>query len=83
MTTLAIERDPGQGPGDRFMTRRQLVEFLNEHGYPLTLSTLNKLAMPSCGEGPPAEGAWGKFDLYDPARGLQWARSRFRARRRD
>jgi hypothetical protein len=80
---MAIERDPEQGPAYRFMTRRQLVEFLNEHGYPITLSTLNKLAMPSCGDGPPVEGTWGKYDLYNPDRGLQWARSRFRARRRD
>src|SRR5262245_45125702 len=45
-------------PTDRFLTRRQLVGFLNEHGYPASLSTIAKLSMPSRREGPPSEGVW-------------------------
>jgi hypothetical protein len=74
-------RAPPQGPAVKFMTRRQLVDHLNEHGYPISLSTMNKLCMPSRGNGPPAEGIWGKNELYSPERGLRWARERFRSSR--
>jgi len=63
----------------RLFTRRQLVQFLNENGYPTSLSTLAKLAMPSRGEGPPCEGVWGNRALYDPNKALCWAKSRFRS----
>jgi hypothetical protein len=68
-------------PAERFLTRRQLVEFLNEHGYPISLSTLAKLAMPSCGEGPVPEGTWGNRLLYHPSKALRWAEGRFRSSR--
>jgi hypothetical protein len=42
---------------------------------------MNKLCMPSRGNGPPAEGIWGKNELYSPERGLRWARERFRSSR--
>jgi hypothetical protein len=42
------------------MTRRQLVEFLNENGYPISIDTLNRYCMPSLAIGPEAKGAWGK-----------------------
>jgi len=67
------------GPAERFLTRRQLCEFLNQNGFPTSLSTLAKLAMPSRGEGPPPEGAWGNRLLYDPNKALRWAKSRFRS----
>jgi len=66
-------------PAERLLTRRQLVEFLYEHGYPISLSTLAKLAMPSCGEGPMAEGTWGNRLLYHPSKALSWAQGRFRS----
>jgi hypothetical protein len=67
------------GRAERFLTRRQLVEFLNEHGFPISQSTLAKMAMPSRAEGPPPEGAWGNRLLYDPNKALRWARGRFRS----
>jgi hypothetical protein len=64
------------GPGlSRYLTRRQQVDFLTERGYPISLSTMNKLAMR--GEGPEPEGAWGNRLLYTPKKTLEWARARF------
>jgi len=65
-------------PAERFLTRRQLVAFLNERGYPASLSTIAKLSMPSRGEGPPSEGFWGNRVLYGPDKALRWARARLR-----
>jgi hypothetical protein len=62
-----------------YLTRRQLVEFLAERGFPISESTLNKLAMPSCGEGPPQAGVWGGKAFYAPTKALEWARARFSA----
>ena len=61
-----------------YMTRRQLAEFLTARGFPISKSTLDKLAMPSRGEGPPAVGYWANRALYDPVRALSWAKARFR-----
>jgi hypothetical protein len=63
---------------DRYLTRKELVEFLNEHGFPISVSTIAKLSMPSCGEGPKPEGCWGGRHLYRPDRALAWARARFK-----
>jgi hypothetical protein len=63
---------------DRYLTRRELAEFLTERGYPISYSTLLKLAMPSRNEGPPAAGFWGNKALYEPAKALAWAKRRFR-----
>jgi hypothetical protein len=78
---MSLEHDPARALrfSGKFLTRRQLVTFLNEHGYPTSLSTLAKLSMPSRGEGPPCEGMWGNRSLYDPIKALEWAQARFRA----
>jgi len=60
------------------LTRSQLAQFLTERGFPISKSTLDKLAMPSRDEGPPAAGFWDNRALYDPSKGLAWAQSRFR-----
>jgi hypothetical protein len=70
------------GPIKRYLTRRELVQFLNEHGFPISKSTLDKLAMPSGGEGPPAAGFWSNRALYEPSKALAWAKNRFRRNRR-
>jgi hypothetical protein len=59
------------------LTRRELVEYLAENGYPISLHSLNRLCAPSCGEGPPLIGVWGGKGFYNPGRALVWARSRF------
>jgi hypothetical protein len=63
------------GPSEKLLTRRELVGFLIEHGFPISKSTLDKVAMR--GEGPEPEGAWGNRLLYTPKKTLEWARARF------
>jgi hypothetical protein len=58
------------------MTRSELREFLNAEGFPLGESTFEKICMPSRGGGPEVEAWWGARPLYDPERGLQWAKGR-------
>jgi hypothetical protein len=60
----------------KYLTRRKGAEFLQEHGYPLSLSHLNKLA--HLHQGPPIAGYWGRYALYDPDTLLEWAESRVR-----
>jgi len=62
----------------KYLTRAQLAAFLTEQGFPISRSTLDKLSMAKRAEGPPAAGFWGNRELYDPNRGLRWARKRFR-----
>jgi hypothetical protein len=47
---------------------------LREHGYPLSLSHLNKLA--HLHQGPPVAGKWGRYDLHAPDALLEWAEAR-------
>jgi len=58
----------------RYLTRRQSAAFLQEHGYPISFSHLNKLAMQH--QGPPVAGKWGRYDLHAPAALLEWAENR-------
>jgi hypothetical protein len=60
------------------LTRKQLAEFLTASGYPISYSVLNKLCMPSNGQGPPVDVWWGARALYHPDTGLAWAESRLR-----
>jgi hypothetical protein len=62
----------------KYLTRSQLAQFLTERGFPISKSTLDKLAMPVRGEGPPHVGFWGNRALYDPDKALAWAKKRFR-----
>ena len=62
----------------RYLTRRELAGFLTEQGFPISYSTLLKLAMPSRNEGPPPAGYWGNRALYDADKALAWAKRRFR-----
>jgi hypothetical protein len=65
---------------DRYLTRSELADYLTERGFPISRSTIDKLAMPSRGRdsAPPAAGFWGNRALYDPDKALAWAKSRFR-----
>jgi hypothetical protein len=58
------------------LTRRQLAEFLTEHGYKTSIHLLNRLCQPSIGLGPPAVGRWGPSDIYEGAEALTWAEAR-------
>jgi hypothetical protein len=70
---------------ERLLTRRELHEFLREHGFPIGWSTLTKLAAPACGKGPPVAGYWpgqgrNERPLYRPAEALAWAQSLLKAK---
>jgi hypothetical protein len=69
-------------PADRYLTRADLVELLNAHGYPITTSYLNLICAPSSRmNGPPEVGRWGAGrgrPLYREADALNWAESRLR-----
>jgi hypothetical protein len=41
------------------MTRERLRDYLEENGFPISLSTLNKLCAPMVNEGPPIADYWG------------------------
>jgi len=60
----------------RLLTREELRRYINDAGIPLGASTLDKLCMPSRNEGPEVEAWWGGRPLYNPERGLEWAKSR-------
>ncbi len=63
--------------GQRYLTRRQLAEFLTEHGFPISKSTLDKLAMQRAARVRPMS-VFGGVALYDPDKALAWAKKRFR-----
>jgi hypothetical protein len=60
----------------RKLTRRELPEFLGEHGYQVSLHTLNRLCGPAGNGGPPPAGVWGTRILYDAREALAWAEQR-------
>jgi hypothetical protein len=57
------------------LTRKQLVEYPNEQGYPVTLHKLNKAAARK--EIRP-DALWGPVNLYTPATGVRWAKANLR-----
>jgi hypothetical protein len=60
----------------RFLTRKQLLIFLNNEGIPIGKSTLDKLC--ALGQGPPVAAWWGRLALHRPAESLAWAMARLR-----
>jgi hypothetical protein len=64
------------------LTRKQLGARLRERGYPISDSTLNKLAAPAIGEGPPVNAWWNRRPLYDEDEGVAWAEARLSSTRR-
>jgi hypothetical protein len=62
-----------------FMTRAQLHAFLNQEvGMPIGMSTLEKLCIPSVGDGPPVAAWWNKRPLYRRADARAWAEKRMK-----
>jgi hypothetical protein len=59
-----------------FLTRKQLLAFLNAEGIPIGKSTLDKLC--ALGQGPPVAAWWGRQALHRPAESLAWAMARLR-----
>jgi len=76
-----MTKSTGLSDGEKLLTRRQVAEFLtNEAGYPIAFTQLQKLSMPSRGEGPPIECWFNGRPLYRPSRALEWAHSRSQRR---
>jgi hypothetical protein len=50
------------------LTRRQLVVYLNENGFPIGNGTINRLCSPAYNDGPPVVRWWGNRCLYDRQR---------------
>jgi hypothetical protein len=70
---------PTAATGDtsqRHMTRKQALEFLHAHGFPLSEAYFNKLCLPSRNSGPPVARWWGGKPLYEAEGTLAWANSR-------
>jgi hypothetical protein len=55
--------------------RRELVEILTKHGYPIKYQTLTTKCMPkhARSRGPPVEFFWGNLAIHNAAEGLYWA----------
>ena len=58
---MSIEHSPDRGE-PKYLTRRKLAQFLNERGYPIALSTLQKLMLLK--QGPTPAGLWGQYPVY-------------------
>jgi hypothetical protein len=70
---------PTAATGDtsqRHMTRKQALELLHAHGFPLSEAYFNKLCLPSRNSGPPVARWWGGKPLYAAETTLAWANSR-------
>ena len=63
--------------GAPLRTRKQAVQRLQERGYPITLSTMNKLC--AVGLGPEPAGVFGSRDIYDEDVVVAWAQARAEA----
>jgi hypothetical protein len=63
------------------MTRKELGAHLRACGFPISDSVLNKLCMPTVGQGPPILCWFGKRALYDPDEAIAWAEARTRPAR--
>jgi hypothetical protein len=66
----------------RRFTAREAVRFLNERGYPLSISNFVKMCKPSGprgGQGPPPIGKFGRHHLWNEATLIEWAEERARA----
>jgi hypothetical protein len=62
-------------------TRKELGAELRKRGFPISDSTINKLSAPSVGRGPPVDGWFGPFALYNLEDGVAWAEARLRPER--
>jgi hypothetical protein len=61
---------------ERLMTRKQALEFIRSHGFPISDAYFSKLCLPSRNSGPPVARWFGGRPLYEPAPTLAWANSR-------
>jgi hypothetical protein len=62
----------------RHFTRKQMVEYLRDQGFPVTMHAMNKYCAPARNEGPQPVAYWGRLPLYEPESALKWAEARLR-----
>jgi hypothetical protein len=60
----------------RLMTRKQALELIRAHGFPLSEAYFSKLCLPSRNSGPPVERWFGGRPLYSAETTLAWAHNR-------
>jgi len=60
------------------LTRQQAARFLTESGFPISQRYLEKLSVPSTGQGPRVDAWFGARALYLPTDLISWAQSRCR-----
>jgi hypothetical protein len=58
------------------LTRKQSAQFLTERGFPISQRYLEKLSVPSTGQGPRVDAWFGGRALYKPDDLISWAESR-------
>jgi hypothetical protein len=59
----------------KYLTRRQAAQYLTEHGFKTSNSTLAKWACWGTQAGPPFR-RWGRQTVYEPTALLGWARAK-------
>ena len=75
-TVMSAEKPTAETTPQRHMTRKQALEFLHAHGFPLSEAYFNKLCLPSRNFGPPVARWFGGKPLYEAKSTLAWANSR-------
>jgi hypothetical protein len=73
---MSISTTATDGISERLMTRKQALEFLRMHGFPISGTYFSKLCLPSRNSGPPVARWFGGKPLYESGPTLAWAHSR-------
>ena len=81
-TTPTNDSRPDAGAAEKLFTAEQGIALLNERGFPITLSTFEKLDSPAVGDGPPVDAWWGRRKLRRADTLVAWAQARLSSERR-
>jgi hypothetical protein len=73
VTIGASAADAAASP--KLYTRRQLAEFLQGLGYPVSVSRLNKACAPAINTGPQPATWFGRRPLYTAESGIAWVQA--------
>jgi len=78
---MSAEKPTADDTPQRLMTRKQALEFIRAHGFPISDAYFSKLCLPSRNSGPPVSRWFGGKPLYEAGPTLAWANSRCGDRR--
>jgi hypothetical protein len=73
---MSAENPTADDTSQRLMTRKQALEFIRAHGFPISEAYFSKLCLPSRNSGPPVARWFGGKPLYLAEPTLAWANSR-------